>query len=98
MDIRDTQDIQNTKEGREFQVIQERKLRKIGNSVAITLSKDFLKSIGANESDTVFVDEALLKQAIVKKEEKSEEQQEFEMMIAKSMKKHDELYEELVTK
>ncbi|MGX7205513.1 addiction module antitoxin [Enterococcus pingfangensis] len=78
--------------------IQERKLRKIGNSVVVTLSKDFLKSIGANESDIVYVDENTLKESIVKKEEKDEAQQRFEMIMAKSVQKHNELYKELVTK
>ena len=47
--------------------IQERKLRKIGNSVVVTLSKEFLESIGASESDIVYVDEEKLKEAIAKK-------------------------------
>lgn len=50
--------------------IQERKLRKIGNSVVVTLSKEFLESIGASESDIVYVDEEKLKEAFAKKEVK----------------------------
>ena len=37
--------------------IKERKLRKVGNSVVMTLSKEFLESIGATATDTVYVDE-----------------------------------------
>ena len=76
--------------------IQERKLRKIGNSVVVTLSKEFLESIGASESDIVYVDEEKLKEAFAKKEVKDEHQKKLEMMIAKSVQKHDELYKELV--
>lgn len=78
--------------------IQERKLRKIGNSVVVTLSKEFLESIGAGESDMVYVDEDKLKEAFVKIEAKDEHQKKLEMMIAKSIQKHDELYKELVNK
>lgn len=47
--------------------IKERKLRKVGNSVVMTLSKEFLESIGATATDTVYVDEEKLKDIIVKK-------------------------------
>ena len=39
--------------------IKERKLRKVGNSVVMTLSKEFLESIGATATDTVYVDEVV---------------------------------------
>nr|WP_306821676.1 addiction module antitoxin [Tetragenococcus halophilus] len=78
--------------------IRERKLRKIGNSVVVTLSKDLLESIGAKETDTVYVDEDKLKEILVKKEEKDEHQKRLEMVMAKSVQKHDELYKSLVTK
>ena len=45
--------------------IKERKLRKVGNSVVMTLSKEFLESIGATATDTVYVDEEKLKDIIV---------------------------------
>ena len=45
----------------------QRKLRKVGNSVVMTLSKEFLESIGATATDTVYVDEEKLKDIIVKK-------------------------------
>lgn len=59
-------------------------IRKIENSVVLTLSKEFLESIGASESDIVFVDEEKLKAAIAKKEVLDEEHEDLEMMIAKS--------------
>jgi putative addiction module antidote len=77
--------------------IQERKLRKVGNSVMIALSKDFLDSVGATVADTVYVDEDKLKEALVKKTQ-NEEQKKLEMLIAKSMQKHGELYKALVGK
>jgi putative addiction module antidote len=77
--------------------IQERKLRKVGNSVMIALSKDFLDSVGATVADTVYVDEDKLKEALVKKTQ-NEEQKKLEMLIAKSMQKHCELYKALVDK
>ncbi|WP_207941450.1 hypothetical protein DOK78_001075 [Enterococcus sp. DIV2402] len=77
--------------------IQERKLRKVGNSVMIALSKDFLDSIGATVADTVYVDEDKLKEALVKKTQ-NEEQKKLEMLIDKSMQKHGELYKALVDK
>ncbi|MGL9750050.1 addiction module antitoxin [Enterococcus sp. DIV0170] len=78
--------------------IQERKIRRVGNSMVVTLSKEFLESINVSESDTVYIDEEKLKEAFTKKEEKSADQLQLEMMIAKSFQKHNELYKELVDK
>lgn len=78
--------------------IQERKLRKVGDSVVVALPKDLLESIGVKETDTVYVDEDKLKEIIVKKEEKDEHQKGLEMAMAKSRQKHDKLYKSLVTK
>lgn len=76
--------------------IQERKIRRVGNSMVVTLSKEFLDSINVSESDIVYIDEDKLKEAFTKKEEKSADQLQLEMMIAKSFQKHNELYKELV--
>ncbi len=78
--------------------IQERKIRRVGNSMVVTLSKEFLDSINVSESDIVYIDEEKLKEAFTKKEEKSADQLQLEMMIAKSFQKHNELYKELVDK
>ncbi len=59
--------------------IKERKLRKVGNSVVMTLSKEFLESIGATATDTVYVDEEKLKDIIVKKN-MSEHQKKLQQM------------------
>ncbi|MET1239234.1 AbrB/MazE/SpoVT family DNA-binding domain-containing protein [Enterococcus faecalis] len=72
--------------------IKERKLRKVGNSVVMTLSKEFLESIGATATDTVYVDEEKLKDIM------SEHQKKLQQMMENSKQKHNELYKELVTK
>ena len=77
--------------------IKERKLRKVGNSVVMTLAKEFLESIGATATDTVYVDEEKLKDIIVKKN-MSEHQKKLQQMMENSKQKHNELYKELVTK
>ena len=51
--------------------IQERKVRKTGNSIVVTLPKDFLEATGIKENDTVFIDSDKLKEAIVKKKLKT---------------------------
>jgi len=86
--------------------IKERKLRKVGNSVVMTLSKEFLESIGATATDTVYVDEEKLKDIIVKSRTLSgfdapyvpEHQKKLQQMMENSKQKHNELYKELVTK
>ncbi|EMF0233843.1 AbrB/MazE/SpoVT family DNA-binding domain-containing protein [Enterococcus hirae] len=47
--------------------IKERKLREVGNSVVLTISKEFLKENGLCPGDTVFLDEEKLHAAITKK-------------------------------
>ena len=78
--------------------IRKRKLREIGHSVVATLPRELLESIKAKKIDTVYVDKAQLKEILVKKEEKDEQQKGLEMIMAKSVQKHDELYKSLVTK
>ncbi len=46
--------------------IKERKFREVGNSVVLTISKEFLKENGLNPGDTVFLDEEKLRAAITK--------------------------------
>lgn len=78
--------------------IKERKIRKSGNSLSITLSKEFLAANGLSENDTVFVDEEKLREAITKKEIKSEEELKIDLLIQQSMAEYRELYQELVDK
>ncbi|XFE28417.1 addiction module antitoxin [Listeria innocua] len=53
--------------------IKERKFREVGNSVVLTISKEFLKENGLNPGDTVFLDEEKLRAAITKKQALSDE-------------------------
>lgn len=46
--------------------IKEIKLREVGNSVVLTISKDFLKENELRPGDTVFLDEEKLHAAIKK--------------------------------
>ena len=53
--------------------IKERKLRKVGNSVVMTLSKEFLENIGATATDTIYVDEEKLQQMMENSKQKHNE-------------------------
>lgn len=75
--------------------IQERKIRKSGNSVVLTLSKELLEKIGIQENDYVFVDEDKLAAAITKKSLPSEQELEFNRLIDQSFSQYEEMYKEL---
>ena len=68
--------------------IQERKIRKSGNSVVLTLSKELLEKIGIQENDYVFVDEDKLAAAITKKSLPSEQELEINRLIDQSYQKN----------
>ncbi|HGT1000778.1 TPA: addiction module antitoxin [Enterococcus faecium] len=71
--------------------IKERKFREVGNSVVLTISKEFLKENGLNPGDTVFLDEEKLRAAITKKQALSDE-------IAQALTEYDTTFRELVDK
>lgn len=75
--------------------IQERKIRKSGNSVVLTLSKKLLEKIGIQENDYVFVDEDKLAAAITKKSLPSEQELEINRLIDQSFSQYEEMYKEL---
>lgn len=75
--------------------IQERKIRKSGNSVVLTLSKELLEKIGIQENDYVFVDEDKLAAAITKKSLPSEQEIEINRLIDQSFSQYEEMYKEL---
>lgn len=75
--------------------IQERKIRKSGNSVVLTLSKELLEKIGIQENDYVFVDEDKLAAAITKKSLPSEQELEINRLIDQSFSQYEEVYKEL---
>lgn len=74
-------------------VVKERKIRKTGNSLSITLSREFLNSIGVKEGDSVLVDESKLSEAIVKV---GDLDKKVDMVIQQSLVKNEEVYKELV--
>lgn len=78
--------------------IQERKVRKTGNSIVVTLPKDFLEATGIKENDTVFIDSDKLKEAIVKKEIEDDLDKKIDMLASKSLLKYSESYRKLVEK
>lgn len=49
--------VYTNKKGEKTMTIKERKFREVGNSVVLTISKEFLKENGLNPGDTVFLDE-----------------------------------------
>ena len=75
--------------------IQERKIRKSGNSVVLTLSKELLEKLGIQENDYVFVDEDKLAAAITKKSLPSEQELEINRLIDQSFSQYEEMYKEL---
>lgn len=75
--------------------IQERKIRKSGNSVVLTLSKELLEKIGIQENDYVFVDEDKLAAAITKKSLPSEQELEINRLIDQSFSQYEEMYKKL---
>ncbi|MBO0461662.1 MULTISPECIES: addiction module antitoxin [unclassified Enterococcus] len=75
--------------------IKERKFREVGNSVVLTISKDFLKENGLKPGDTVFLDEEKLKAAITKKQPISDE---IDVAIAQALMDYDTTFKELVDK
>ena len=78
--------------------IRERKIRKSGNSLSITLSKEFLESIGAKEGDKILVDETKLAEAIVLVDASKELDKRVEMLIHQSLAENEDVYRELVDK
>lgn len=72
--------------------IKERKIRKVGNSFVITLSKEFLELAGIQVGESVFVDEEKLIDAITRKNT----DKEFDMLVAQSLQEYDELYKGLI--
>ncbi|WP_206854956.1 addiction module antitoxin [Candidatus Enterococcus mangumiae] len=75
--------------------IKERKFREVGNSVVLTISKDFLKENGLKPGDTVFLDEEKLKAAITKKQPISDE---IDVAIAQALMDYDTTFKGLVDK
>ncbi|MGM9904456.1 hypothetical protein A5844_000757 [Enterococcus sp. 10A9_DIV0425] len=75
--------------------IKERKFREVGNSVVLTISKEFLKENGLNPGDTVYLDENKLRSAITKKQTLSDE---IDVAISQALVEYDSTFKELVDK
>lgn len=75
--------------------IKERKLREVGNSVVLTISKEFLKENGLNPGDTVFLDEEKILSAITKKQTISDE---IDIAISQALTDYDSTFRELMEK
>lgn len=78
--------------------MKERKIRKAGNSLSLTLSKEFLDSIGVQAGDRVLVDESQLAQAIQKVDATRELDQQVDFLMRQSLRENDAVYRELVDK
>ena len=75
--------------------IKERKIRKSGNSIVLTLSKEILEKLGVKENDFVYVDEEKLVEAITKKEPKSSDDLKIDQLINDSFNEYEAMYREL---
>jgi len=73
--------------------IKERKLRNVGNSVVISISKDFLDANDLEAGDIVLLDEEKLKEAIVKK---ADHTSKIDLLINQSIAEYDQAYKDLV--
>lgn len=87
--------VYTNKKGEKTMGIKERKFREVGNSVVLTISKEFLKENGLNPGDTVFLDEEKLRAAITKKQTLSDE---IDVAISQALTEYDTTFRELVDK
>lgn len=78
--------------------IRERKIRKFGNSLSITLSKEFLDSIGAKEGDRILVDETRLAEVIQKADDSQDLDRKVDMIMKQSLLENKSVYRALVDK
>ncbi|MGG5330657.1 addiction module antitoxin [Enterococcus sp. AZ163] len=75
--------------------IKERKIREVGNSVVLTISKEFLAANGLSAGDEVYVDEDKLKNAITKK---TQQVDDVDFATAQALNDYNEAFESLVDK
>ncbi|KAF1302000.1 AbrB/MazE/SpoVT family DNA-binding domain-containing protein [Candidatus Enterococcus willemsii] len=74
--------------------LEEKKIRKVGNSVVITIPQDFLDKANIQPGEVVDVDNDAWSHLIKKKEVTREE--EIALYAKKSLAKYEEAYRELV--
>ncbi|HGV8438707.1 TPA: type II toxin-antitoxin system death-on-curing family toxin [Enterococcus faecium] len=68
--------------------IKERKFREVGNSVVLTISKEFLKENGLNPGDTVFLDEEKLRASAFGEEVYPSIYEKAAILLIQLIKKH----------
>lgn len=74
--------------------IKKRKIREVGNSIVVTLSKESLLQKGLRPGDTIFIDEDKMMDAIVKEESNLEI--EIDMYVSQALAEYDTAFKELV--
>ncbi|MGJ1010824.1 hypothetical protein IGI96_002348 [Enterococcus sp. DIV0421] len=74
--------------------IKKRKIREVGNSIVVTLSKESLLQKGLKSGDTIFIDEDKMMDAIVKEE--SNLDLEIDMYVNQALSECDVAFKELV--
>lgn len=74
--------------------IKKRKIREVGNSIVVTLSKESLLQKGLKPGDTIFIDEDKMMDAIVKEE--SNLDLEIDMYVNQALSEYDAAFKELV--
>lgn len=74
--------------------IKKRKIREVGNSVVVTLSKESLLQKGLKPGDIIFIDEDKMMDAIVKEESNLE--LEIDMYVNQALSEYDAAFKELV--
>ncbi len=74
--------------------IKKRKIREVGNSIVVTLSKESLLQKDLKPGDTIFIDEDKMMDAIVKEE--SNLDLEIDMYVNQALSEYDEAFKELV--
>ncbi|MBU5365518.1 addiction module antitoxin [Enterococcus devriesei] len=73
--------------------IKERKLRMVGNSIVISVSKDFLAENHLQVGDAILLDEDKLKEAITKK---NTHDAQLDFLINQSLQEYNDTYKDLV--
>lgn len=86
--------VYTNKKGEKTMAIKERKFREVGNSVVLTISKEFLKENGLNPGDTVFLDEENFEQQL----QKQTLSDEIDVAISQALTEYDTTFRELVDK
>ncbi|MDB1690202.1 AbrB/MazE/SpoVT family DNA-binding domain-containing protein [Enterococcus casseliflavus] len=74
--------------------IKKRKIREVGNSIVVTLSKESLLQKGLKPGDIIFIDEDKMMDAIVKEE--SNLDLEIDMYVNQALSDYDVAFKELV--